>query len=101
MPYGFVGAALELRLPEHALDCRRDLTRGDARKPGEHREVLARREVGVERVLLRSEAERPPDLGAAAGILVSNVMLPAVSGSRPQRARISVVLPAPFGPRSA
>ena len=79
--------------------CLREL-RPRARAAAERLEILARRQQRIERDLLRHDAELGRRLPAVEHAVEQRISPPS-SRTRPAIARISVVLPAPFGPSSA
>ena len=74
---------------------------GEPLQPAERLEVLARRQQRIERELLRHDAELRRRAAGRRAADRTRESRRQSSRTRPAMARISVVLPAPFGPSSA
>ena len=98
---GSVGAIVERGHLERPLHLRRDVRARQPLQPRERLEVLARRERRIDRQLLRARCRAPAGSSVPSAACQTARSRPASSCTRPEIARISVVLPAPFGPSSA
>ena len=89
--------------PQHVVDAGGEARALQALERPEEPEVVVRRELLVERELLRHESEAPLSPGRCRprGAAPPTLTSPASGGRRPQTIETVVVLPAPFGPEEA